>query len=101
MTGADVVYFAFPYGQHVNLNRDGFAIARRAGMAGVCSAYGGYNFPGADPFHLQRIHGDPDMTRWKNWVHFDPRKHAMTEPFVYDCRPRRQLEDQTLVGAAV
>lgn len=74
MLGRPIRYFAFPYGQWNNLNVRGFDIAREAGFAGVCSAYGGYNFPGEDPFHLQRIHGDPELVRLKNWLTCDPRK---------------------------
>ena len=39
----------------------------------VCSAYGDYNFPGDDPFHIRRIHVD-DMLRLKNWGTIDPRR---------------------------
>lgn len=69
-----VRYFAFPYGLHANLNPAVFALAKQAGYLGVCSAYGGFNFPGDDPFHLQRIPVDDDMIRLKNWVTMDPRK---------------------------
>ena len=69
-----VRYFAFPYGQPQNMTEAAFALARQAGLAGVCSAYGGYNFPGGDAFHLQRIHGDPETLRLKNWLSLDPRK---------------------------
>lgn len=72
--GQPIRYFAFPYGLHANLNPLAFRIARDAGYAGVCSAYGGYNYPGDDAFHLQRIHGDDDMLRLKNWLTVDPRK---------------------------
>ena len=58
-------------------------MAKKAGYAGVCSAYGGYNFPGDDPFHLQRIAGDGTMIRLKNWVTLDPRK-LRTPRFVYE-----------------
>ena len=54
----EVRYFAFPYGQPANLCTAAFRIAYSAGYHGVCSAYGGYNFPGDDPFHLRRIHAD-------------------------------------------
>ena len=64
----------FPYGQHANLNPAAFELAEEAGYAGVCSAYGGFNFPGDDPFHLQRIVVDGAMIRLKNWVTMDPRK---------------------------
>jgi peptidoglycan/xylan/chitin deacetylase (PgdA/CDA1 family) len=72
--GRSVRYFAFPYGQHVNLSPAAFQLAKEAGYAGVCSAYGGFNFPGDDPFHLQRITADRVMVRLKNWVTLDPRK---------------------------
>ena len=69
-----VRYFAFPYGLHRNLSSAAFRVAREAGYDGVCSAYGGYNFPGDDPFHLRRIHSDPELVRLKNWLTVDPRK---------------------------
>ncbi len=74
LLGRQVRYFAFPYGQRANLAPAAFELARRAGYAGACSAYGGYNFPGDDPFHLQRIAVDDAMIRLKNWVTMDPRK---------------------------
>ena len=80
--GRPVRYFAFPYGLHANLNPAAFALAKEAGYAGVCSAYGGFNFPGDDPFHLQRIPVDDDMIRLKNWVTMDPRK-LRTQRFEY------------------
>ena len=73
MLGQAVRYFAFPYGQITNLSAAAVQVARDAEFAGVCSAYGGYNIPGCDPFHLQRIHGDPHLPRFKNWMMFDPR----------------------------
>lgn len=79
--GVKVAYFAFPFGQHRNLSSAAFRIAREAGLAGVCSAYGGYNFPGDDPFHLQRIHGDPGWLRLANWLTVDPRKVALVERY--------------------
>jgi peptidoglycan/xylan/chitin deacetylase (PgdA/CDA1 family) len=76
--GRPVRYFAFPYGLHANLNAEAFRLAREAGYAGVCSAYGGYNFPGDDAFHIQRIHGDADLLRFKNWLLIDPRKLSVS-----------------------
>jgi peptidoglycan/xylan/chitin deacetylase (PgdA/CDA1 family) len=73
-TGCDVRYFAFPYGMHKNLSAEAFEVAYSAGYDGVCSAYGGYNFPGDDAFHLRRIHADPELVRLKNWLTVDPRK---------------------------
>ena len=74
MTGRPVRYFAFPYGQYHNLTSESFELAHRSGYRGVCSAYGGYNFPGDNPFHLQRIHPDNDLLHLKNWLTVDPRK---------------------------
>lgn len=88
-------YFAFPYGQWSNLNPRAFQIAREAGFAGVCSAYGGYNFPGEDAFHLQRIHGDPELVRLKNWLTVDPRKLHTPR---YEYTERRAAE--RVAGAA-
>jgi peptidoglycan/xylan/chitin deacetylase (PgdA/CDA1 family) len=74
LAATNVRYFAFPFGRHANLNQRVFQIAREAGLAGVCSAYGGFNFPGDDPFHLQRVPTDEHLIRLKNWVTLDPRK---------------------------
>jgi len=79
--GISVRYFAFPYGQHHNLSQAAFRIAHEAGFAGVCSAYGGYNFPGDDPFHLRRFHADAEFIRFVNWMTVDPRKVRMQRDF--------------------
>jgi peptidoglycan/xylan/chitin deacetylase (PgdA/CDA1 family) len=75
ITGRPVRYFAFPYGQHTNLSQAAFDLARTA-YDGACSAYGGYNFPGDDPFHIQRIAVDDELVRMKNWLTLDRRKLA-------------------------
>lgn len=67
-------YFAFPFGRHENLNRLAFQIAADAGYEAVVSAYGGYNFPGDDTFHLQRPCVDGSAARLKNWAMPDPYK---------------------------
>ena len=72
--GRPVRYLAFPFGQHHNLTPAAFDLAYEAGYEAVCSAYGGFNFPGDDPFHLQRIPADQTMIRLKNWTTIDPRK---------------------------
>lgn len=66
-------YLAIPYGQHKHLDPRVFHLARQQGLRGVCSAYGGFNCIGDDSFHLSRIHGDPELTRMKNWLTWDPR----------------------------
>lgn len=71
--GREVRFFAFPYGQPANMNPASFQIAREHGYHAVCSAYGGYNFPGDDSFHIQRIFPE-SMLRLKNWLTVDPRK---------------------------
>ncbi len=76
-------YFAFPYGLHHNLSTEAFRVAKEAGYRGVCSAYGGYNFPGDDPFHIQRVHADPEWIRWKNCLTVDPRRIKNTRRFEY------------------
>jgi peptidoglycan/xylan/chitin deacetylase (PgdA/CDA1 family) len=83
LLGRPMRYFAFPYGQHVNLNSHAFQLAHEAGYEAICSAYGGYNFPGDDAFHLQRIHADRVMIRLKNRVTVDPRKLSQYR-FQYD-----------------
>lgn len=79
--GCKVRYFAFPYGKQENLSANAFHIAYEAGFNGVCSAYGGYNFPGDDAFHLRRFHADPEFIRFKNWVTVDSRKLRMQHDF--------------------
>ena len=69
-----VRYFAFPIGQYANLSTRAFELAYEAGYEAVCSAYGGYNFPGQDPFHLQRVGVDDNMIGLKNQATIDPRK---------------------------
>ncbi len=81
LIGGPVRYFAFPYGHHVHMSTQAVAIARECGFAGICSAFGGFNFPGDDAFHLQRIHADDDLIRLKNWVTVDPRKLQETQQF--------------------
>jgi O-antigen/teichoic acid export membrane protein/peptidoglycan/xylan/chitin deacetylase (PgdA/CDA1 family) len=89
MTGRPVRYFAFPYGHHHNLTTESFTLAHRTGYRGVCSAYGGYNFPGDNPFHLQRIHPDNDLLHLKNWLTVDPRKLYSVRRFT--ARPTRTV----------
>lgn len=79
MTGQSVKYFAFPFGQPQHLTSEAFQVARDAGFAAVCTAYGGYNFPGRDAFHLERFHADPEFIRFKHWLSVDGIKQ-MTSP---------------------
>jgi peptidoglycan/xylan/chitin deacetylase (PgdA/CDA1 family) len=82
--GKQIRYFAFPFGQHANLNRHAFQIARDEGFEAVVSAYGGYNFPRDDAFHLQRMGVDGPMIRLKNWTTLDPCKQLLIPRYVYN-----------------
>ena len=73
MLDFSIRYFAFPFGQPEDLNPVVFELLQENGFSGVCSAYGGINEIGGDGFHLQRIHGDPNFSRMKNWLTMDPR----------------------------
>jgi|GEM_PF-469251 len=69
-----VRYFAFPFGLPRHLIPAAIDAVREAGMVGYCSAYGAYNFPGDDPFHIRRFHGDPQFHMFRNWMTFDENK---------------------------
>jgi peptidoglycan/xylan/chitin deacetylase (PgdA/CDA1 family) len=71
--GKPVRYFSCPFGMPPNLNPRAFEMAYEYGYEAVCSAYGSYNFPGDDSFHIRRIHAD-DMGRLRNWGTIDPRR---------------------------
>ena len=98
--GRPVRYFAFPYGQYVNLSQEAFAAADHAGYEGVCSAYGGFNAPGGDSFHLQRIAVTDTMIHLKNWVTGDPRK-LFTPRFVYHREISPATQSSVLHDAAL
>ncbi len=87
LTGTSVRYFAFPYGRHANLSQEAFRMARGAGYEGVCSAYGGFNFPGDDAFHLQRIHADNCLIGLKNWSGIPPYKLRSIQRYQYEATP--------------
>lgn len=73
--GRPVRYFSFPFGLYANLSWQAFALAAQCGYEGVCSAYGGFNFPGDDAFHVQRIPVGDDMIHLK----LDHRRSPQTE----------------------
>ena len=79
--GKPVNYFAFPFGMPSNMSQAAFSTAFQAGFWGVCSAYGDYNIPGDDSFHIRRIHGDPQWSRFRNWLTIDPRKLKHRDSF--------------------
>lgn len=83
MIGRPVRYFAFPYGLRQNMQPGIFALLAHHGFSGVCSAYGDYNFPGEDPFHIRRVHAD-SLLYLANWATLDPRKLRGRLPYEYD-----------------
>jgi peptidoglycan/xylan/chitin deacetylase (PgdA/CDA1 family) len=95
--GVPIRYFAFPFGEHKNLSAQAFHMAREAGFEGVLSAYGGYNYAGDDPFHLQRKGVDGPLVRIKNWATIDPFRHRGIPRFNYGTRPAAPL---AAVGAS-
>ena len=76
--------FLLPLRPARQLQCQAFALARQCGYEGVCSAYGGYNYPGDDPFHLHRIPAVCEMLRLKNWLTTDP--------------PRSERDGSSIVG---
>ncbi|MEO1497902.1 MAG: polysaccharide deacetylase family protein [Planctomycetota bacterium] len=83
--GKPVRSFAFPFGLPTNMSSLGMQIARDAGAQMICSAYGGYNFPGevvdhGGAIHFRRCHADPDWPRFLNKMTFDPRSLDRGEP---------------------
>ena len=81
--GFAVQRFAVPFGQHEHLNDAVFQLCNEAGFECVVSAYGGYNWPGGDPFHLQRMGTDGPYLRMKNWTTVDPMKLLRIKRFQY------------------
>ena len=91
--GKPIRYFAFPFGQHTDLNPVVFHLLKECGFLGVCSAFGGWNEIGGDAFHLQRIHGDPVFSRLTNDLTFDPRlAHVPSYDYSIDPADTETLE---------
>ncbi|WP_153556332.1 polysaccharide deacetylase family protein [Roseimaritima sediminicola] len=74
IVGRRIRYFAFPFGMPPQITAQAVDAVRQAGMDGFCSAFGAYNLPGRDAFHIRRFHGDPEFSRLLNWLQFDARK---------------------------
>lgn len=87
--GQPIRYFAFPFGMHANLSTAAFQLAREVGYTGVCSAYGGYNAPGDDAFHIQRRCVDGITVRFRNWVTLDPLHRRRVRRFEYEAAPEK------------
>ncbi|MCA9131801.1 MAG: polysaccharide deacetylase family protein [Planctomycetales bacterium] len=93
--GRQVRYFAFPFGLPCNTSQAAVDVLEDAGIAGFCTAYGAWNWPGDRGFHLRRIHADAGLEKLKNWLTYDPRKLHDQEalPFVEPQlrSPRREI----------
>ncbi len=72
--GKRVRYFAFPFGLPENTSQLAVDVIREHGFDGFCTAYGAWNWPESEGFHLRRIHADPGIEKLKNWLTFDFRK---------------------------
>lgn len=81
--GEPVRYFAFPFGQPRHMQPAAFQLAAEAGYEAVCSAYGGYNWPGDDAFHLQRFCVDGPPIRTQNAATVDPYKARRIKRYDY------------------
>jgi peptidoglycan/xylan/chitin deacetylase (PgdA/CDA1 family) len=81
----DVKYFSFPTGMPCNTSQLAVDVIREAGFfEGFCTAYGAWNWPGSDGFHLRRIHADPGLQSLKNWLTYDPRKLIEHQQIPFD-----------------
>jgi peptidoglycan/xylan/chitin deacetylase (PgdA/CDA1 family) len=76
LIGQPIEHFAFPFGTEQAVSRRAAELARKAGIRCICSANNGVNFPGDDPFHIARIHGDPLLARVRNWLSAPTRLHS-------------------------
>jgi hypothetical protein len=87
LTGKPIRYFAFPYGDLQHMSQVAIDVLREANLKGMCSAYGEFNRPNTDLWHIRRIHGDSGMLRLKNWLTLDPRKLRRKKQFPFAFSP--------------
>lgn len=73
LTGRPVTSLAIPYGGRHTLTPPVLLTASRVGYKRVCSAFGGYNIPLGQWFHIRRFHGDDSLWRLINRLTVDPR----------------------------
>ena len=83
MIGHAVRYFAFPFGLPRQITQPAIEAVHECGLLGFCSAFGAYNVPGRDSFHIRRFHGDPEFGRFLNWLNYDPGKLDREPPVRY------------------
>jgi peptidoglycan/xylan/chitin deacetylase (PgdA/CDA1 family) len=97
--GHKVRHFAFPFGGPDNLTCEAFEMAEAAGFESACSAYGGWNYPGDNPFHIRRRCVDGPPNRAKNWAVIDPIRERSLPSFVY-AGQRKPVPKLGAAGAA-
>ncbi len=78
-----IKYFSFPFGLPANTNQLAVDIIREAGFTGFCTAYGAWNWPHSNGYHLRRIHADLGLERLKNWLTLDSRKLFDDQPLPF------------------
>ena len=83
LIGCPVRYFAFPYGLPEQITEMAVATIRREGLQAFCSAFGAYNMPGNDPFHIRRFHGDQNFSQFRKWIAFDRNKVSNEPEILY------------------
>jgi len=97
--GTPVHYFAFPFGQPVNLHPMAARMAIQMGLDGVCTTTPAYVFPGGPCFELPRFHGDPNLRRLKRWLSYGPRiRLRKTRPLFAEKRINSPRELATPTG---
>lgn len=105
LVGRPIRFFAFPFGLPKQLTPQAIETVHEAGLAGFCSAYGAYNLPGQDVFHIRRIHGDCQWARLENWLTFDRAKLRRQPTIAYSLpqpqpQPAREAVTATAATAA-
>lgn len=99
LVGRPIRYFAFPFGMPAQLTPQAIEAIEQAGLQGFCSAYGAYNLPGQDSFHIRRFHGDRQFARLENWLTFDTAK--LRKPVTLSYRGRRNAADPAARDSSV
>lgn len=77
-------YFSFPFGMPENTSQLAVDVLTAAGIAGFCTAYGAWNWPGSPGYHLRRIHADPGMQTLQSWLTLDARKLRDSHALPFD-----------------
>jgi peptidoglycan/xylan/chitin deacetylase (PgdA/CDA1 family) len=95
-TGQPVDYFAFPYGMLHNISQSAIDMVIEAGYRAFMSAYGAWNYPTGDDFHLTRFHGDPCTEALRNWLTLDPRRLEPRCVLDYQTSDRSVVVEQSI-----